>query len=423
MPKPSRLLDDKSIRHAKPRETLYKLSDGASLRLLIKPDNGKYWRYEYRFAGKQKTLALGVYPSVSLATARSKATGARKLLDEGVDPSEHKKASKAAKLAHDLDINSFKTVALEWYDRKRTGGWSPATARKAEEAIRIDLIPALGSRHVGEIRTSEVVSALQKIEERSPHMAHKAQQFCGAIIRYAITTGKREEGKFLGLRGTLKPLPESHFAKLDETELPSFMKKLEEYGGTDQTRIAIKLLMQTFVRPAELTEAPWHELDLDNALWVITKERMKMRHEHIVPLSEQSVELFRKMHKMTSGYSPYVFPSSISPRTKPMTRDTLSKALRVMGCQGEATPHGFRSFASTLLNGMGYNSDWIERQLAHKEENKTRGTYNHAQHLPERRKMMQDWSDFIDEHAKSTSNVVAGRFSHLNNTSRKLHSR
>lgn len=411
MAKPARLLDEKAIRNAKPKDSLYKLSDGASLRLLIKPDGGKYWRYEYRFAGKQKTLALGVHPSVTLTMARSKAADARKLLDEGVDPSEQKKTAKAAKKAQDLDLYSFKTVALEWYERRRTGGWAAATARKADEALTIDLIPALGTRPVGEIRTSEVVEVLHKIEKRSPHMAHKAQQYCGAIIRYAITTGKREEGKFLDMRGALKPLAESHFATFTDKDLPGFLQQLEQYGGAVQTRIAIKLLLQTFVRPAELTGAQWHEFDLDEAIWRIPPERMKMRQEHIVPLASQAVDLLRELEKMTGGYSPFLFPSLAAPKTKPMTRDTLSKVLRVMGYQGVATPHGFRSLASTTLNEMGFNPDWIERQLAHAERNKIRAAYNRAQYLPERRKMMQHWASFLDSQAiGGAKKVIAGKF-------------
>lgn len=394
MAKPAKLLDDRTIRTAKPRESLYKLSDGASLRLLIKPDGGKYWRYEYRFAGKQKTLALGVYPSVSLAVARSKAMDARKMLDDGIDPAAERKQAKAAKIEQGLHLNTFEAVANEWYLRKKTT-WSPATARKVDEALRIDLIPSLGDRDIGEIKTSDVVRTLHKIEARSPHMAHKAQQYCGAIIRYAITIGRREEGKFLDLRGVLKPLAESHFPAFSIEDLPVFLRKLNAYGGALKTKVAVNLLMRTFVRPAELTEAPWSEFNLDEAIWVIPKERMKMRNEHIVPLSSQAVDLLKALKKETE-FSPFAFPSSHAPSEKPMTRDTLSKALRTMGFQGMATPHGFRHFASTQLNEMGYNTDWIERQLAHKEANKIRGVYNNAQHLKERRKMMQDWSDFID---------------------------
>lgn len=394
MAKPSRLLDDRTIRAAKPRETLYKLSDGASLRLLIKPDGGKYWRYEYRFSGKQKTLALGVCPSVSLAEARSKAIDARKMLDDGVDPAEERKRAKAARVEQGQNLNTFEAVAIEWFTRKKIT-WAPATTRKVDEALRIDLIPALGEKDIGEIKTADVVRTLHKIEERSPHMAHKSQQYCGAIIRYAISIGRREEGKFLDLRGALKPLEESHFPSFTLSDLPAFIKKLNEYGGDLKTRTALNLLLRTFVRPAELTGAPWSEFDLDTGLWVIPAGRMKMKSDHCVPLSRQAVDLLMCLKK-ESGFTPYAFPSSHAPAEKPMTRDTLSKALRTMGFQGMATPHGFRHFASTQLNEMGYNADWIERQLAHKESNKIRGTYNNAQHLKERIRMMQEWSDFID---------------------------
>lgn len=393
-------LTDKAITNAKPEEKARKLFDGNGLLLLINPDGGKYWRLKYRYGGTEKLLALGVYPQISLAGARERAADARKLLQQDIDPSKQRKADKAAKLAAlDAEKCTFKAVALEWYERKRTGGWATATAKKANEALTIDLIPALGSRPIADLKTSEVVAALQAIEKRSPHMAHKARQYCSEIVYYSIATGKREEGKFLNLRGVLHKLEDSHFATFSDKDLPGFLRKLEEYGGAAQTRIAIKLLMLTFVRPAELTGARWAEIDLEAAEWLIPAERMKAREPHFVPLSEQALALLKELHGMTS-YSPFLFPSTREPLSKTMTRDTLSKVLRVMGYQGMATPHGFRAMASTMLNEMGFHPDWIERQLAHKEQNKIRAAYNRAQYLPERKRMMQHWADFLDGMAK-----------------------
>jgi len=233
------------------------------------------------------------------------------------------------------------------------------------------------------------------IETRSPHMADKARQYCGAIIRYAILTGKREEGRLLDLRGALNPLVESHFNTFSEKDLPGFMKKLDTYKGAAQTKIAIKLLMHTFVRPSEMVGAQWSEFNLDTAGWNISADRMKMRHPHIVPLAKQVVKLLQELRNL-NGYSPFLFPSERTPLSKSMTRDTLSKALRSMGYQGLATPHGFRATASTMLNEIGFHPDVIERQLAHKEPNKTRAAYNRAQYMAERTKMMQYWADHLD---------------------------
>lgn len=405
MARPVVALTDKAIQNAKPTDKPRRLFDGGGLHVLVNPDGSKYWRLKFLYGGKEKRLGLGVYPEVSLADARVKAAEARKLLSAGIDPSAQRKADKVATAAEQqIILDTFESVAREWYELKLTGcldgkKWAAATARKADEALTIDLIPTLGSIPIADLKTSEVKAALRAIEQRSPHMAHKAQQYCSAIVRYAITEEKREEGKFLDLRGALKPLGDNHFATFGEKDLPGFLKKLEGYGGAVQTRIAIKLLMLTFVRPSELTAAAWAEFDLDKAEWRIPAERMKMGQMHIVPLSDQAMELLRELHTMTA-YSPFLFPSERAPLTKPMSRDTLSKVLRTLGYQGMATPHGFRAMASTMLNEMGFHPDWIERQLAHQEPNKIRRAYNHAQYLAERRGMMQHWGKFLDGMAK-----------------------
>lgn len=396
MPKKIAPLTDRALVNAKPGNKPRKLFDGGGLYLLVNPDGKKYWRLKYRFGGTEKCMALGVYPQTSLADARNEANRARRLVKDGQDPMAKRKADTQAKAARvQADRNTFEAVALEWYERKKAT-WAEATARKAHEALSIDLIPFLGRRPIAELKTPEVVAALHEIEQRSPHMADKARQYCGAIVRYAITTGKREEGKFLDLRGALKPLAESHFVTFGEKELPGFLKSLEEYKGANQTRIALKLLMLTFVRPSELAGAQWKEFDLDAAEWRIPPERMKMKHPHIVPLSGQAVTLLRELSTMARQSSPFLFPGERHPQTSHMARDTLSKALRTMGYQGMATPHGFRAMASTMLNEMGFHPDWIERQLAHKETNKIRAAYNRAQYMTERKRMMQNWADFLD---------------------------
>ncbi len=400
MARPVVALTDKTIQNAKATDKPRRLFDGGGLHVLVNPDGSKYWRLKFLFGGKEKRIGLGVYPEVGLADARVKAAEARKLLGAGIDPSAQRKADKASAAAEQqLILDTFEVVARAWYELKRTRNWATATARKADEALTIDLIPALGCIPIADLKTSEVKAALRAIEQRSPHMAHKAQQYCSAIVRYAIEEEKREEGKFLDLRGALNPLGDNHFAAFGEKDLPGFLKKLDGYGGAVQTRIAIKLLMLTFVRPSELTGAAWAEFDLDAAEWRIPAERMKMKQPHIVPLSNQAMLLLRELHTMTA-YSPFLFPSERAPLTKPMARDTLSKVLRVLGYQGMATPHGFRAMASAMLNEMGFHPDWIELQLAHREPNKIRRAYNHAKHLAERRGMMQHWGKFLDEMAK-----------------------
>jgi len=402
MPKRVVPLTDTAIRKAKPSQKPRRLFDGSGIHLLINPDGSKYWRLKYLFYGNEKRISLGVYPKVTLAGARTLAAKERLKLMDGIDPAIERKTYKKAK--QDEVANTFKTVALEWFKR-RLESWSPATARKVREALEIDLIPSLGNNPISTLTTPEVVNALHLIEARSPHMADKARQYCGAIVRYAIRTGKREEGRLLDLRGSLNPLVESHFNTFSKKDLPGFMKKLEAYNGASQTKIAIKLLMHSFVRPSEMVGAQWTEFDLDAAQWRIPAERMKMRHPHIVPLAKQVVKLLQKLHPLTE-YSPFLFPNERVPLSKSMARDTLSKALRSMGFQGQATPHGFRAMASTMLNEMGTHPDVIERQLAHKEANKIRAIYNHATYLPERTKMMQHWADFLEEQQKATDYQV-----------------
>lgn len=396
MPKRIVPLTDTAIKKAKPGDKPRRLFDGGGLHVLINPDGSKYWRLKYLLHGIEKRISLGVYPKVSLAVARDLAAKERRKLMDGIDPATERKAYKKTK--QDEIANTFETVALEWYKRKLES-WAPATARKVREALEIDLIPSLGDKPISTLTTPEVVDALHAIEARSPHMADKARQFCGAIIRYAIRTGKREEGRLLDLRGALNPLVESHFSTFSEKDLPEFMKKLDTYTGSVQTRIAIKLLMHTFVRPSEMVGAQWAEFDLDTAEWRIPAERMKMRHPHIVPLAKQVVSLLQELHPLTE-YSPFLFPGERKPLSKSMARDTLSKALRTMGYKGKATPHGFRAMASTMLNEMGFHPDVIERQLAHKEANKIRAAYNRARYLTERTKMMQHWADFLGGVAK-----------------------
>lgn len=381
------------ITNAKPQGRPYKLTDEKGLYLLVVPSGGKYWRLDYRHAGKRKTLALGVYPEVSLKQAREKRDETRRILADGIDPAalrrEKRKIPSPDAVANTV---TFRISAEDWYKRKAET-WAEATARKAGEGVAL-LNEQIGDMPIESMRTFHVVDALHKIEKRSPHMAAKCRQFVQAIFRHAIRRGHRPEGSFLDLKDVLKPLPESHFPAFRKTDIPKFLKRLEDYGSI-QCRAALKLLLFTFVRPSELVGATWDEVDLDVAIWSIPPERMKMRSAHLVPLARQSVDLLRGL-RAVSLRSPFVFPSAYSPATRHMHRDTLSKALREMDFSGIAVPHGFRHFASTQLNEMGFRGDVIERQLAHKDKDAIRAIYNQAQYLDERKEMMQKWADYLD---------------------------
>lgn len=396
MPRLAKPLTDTEIRNAKPGEKPRRLFDGKGLHLLINPDGSKYWRLKYVFEGREKRISLGLYPEVTLAEARNLAISERRKLREGVDPAAERKAKKLAD--RQKYANTFKAVALEWYERKcnaPTKKWAPATARKVNEALTIDLIPRLGRRPISEITGAEVLATLRTIEARSPHMAHKARQYVGAIIREAMRTGKRDERRIIDLRDSLHQLPESHFNTFDQKDLPGFIKALDAYQGNPQTRIALKLLMHTFVRPSEMAGARWPEFDLESAEWRIPASRMKMKREHLVPLSKQVIILLKELHPLTGEY-PFLFPNERAPQSQHMARDTFSKAMRSMGFQGKATPHGFRAMASTALNETGFDPDIIEAQLAHKELNEIRRAYNRSQYVEKRAAMMQAWSDFLE---------------------------
>lgn len=385
-------LTDTACKNAKPSEKSRKLSDGQGLYLEIAPTGAKYWRLKYRFHGKEKRLAFGVYPGVSLKDARDKKEKARKLLAEGVDPAQTKKEEKLKRLIN--TTNSFETVAREWHANQKVG-WTERYAAYTIRRLEADLFPILGFRPINEITAPELLVALREIEKRgATDIAHRVLQTSGQIFRYAIVTGVGDRDISADLRGALKPHKRTHFACLEAKELPEFLSKLEEYDGDLQTKLALKLMLLTFVRTIELRGARWEEIELDKAEWRIPAERMKMKSPHIVPLSRQAIEIIKAIEQI-NGHRELLFPN----RNKPMScisENTLLFAMYRMGYHGRATTHGFRSTASTILNEHSFRSDVIERQLAHSERNKVRASYNHAQYLPERREMMQWWADYLN---------------------------
>jgi integrase len=385
-------LSDTAARNAKSKSKPYKLADGEGLFLLVMPSGSKYWRMKYFFLGKEKTLALGVYPAVPLADARDGRAHARKLLAAGKDPGETKKEIKQA--ASQQAANTFEVVAREWFE-KRKHEWAPITAEVALDRLEMHILPKLGHRPIADITSPDVLAMLRVVEDRGAlETARRVMNICGQIFRYAVATGRTERNPVPDLRGALKTPVVKHRSYLKESELPPYLKKLESYNGSPQTKLALRLLLLTFVRTNELRAAEWTEIDWHKAEWRIPADRMKMKELHIVPLSKQAIAVLRDLEKH-SGNRKYVFPNEHQPSTF-MSENTMLYALYRMGYHSRATGHGFRSTASTILNEHGFRPDVIERQLAHGERNSVRAAYNHAQYLNERREMMQWWANYLD---------------------------
>jgi len=391
-------LSDAAVRNAKPKTKSYKISDGEGLFLLVMPSGSKYWRMKYFFGAKEKLLALGVYPDISLADAREGRAQARKLLAAGKDPTEAKKEEK--RLIIQKHENTFEAVAREWHGNRQRK-WTPKYATKTLRRLEMHVFPGLGSKAIADITPQELLSVMRKIETRGPDIAHRLLQICGQIFSYAVITQRTVMNPAASLRGALAPLVKKNHAYIKPNELKEYLARLEAYEGALQTKLALKLLLLTFVRTGELRGAEWTEIDLDKAEWRIPAERMKMKDPHIVPLSRQAIAVLKKLLPLTGQWK-YVFPNQHKPAGH-MSENTVLYALYRMGYHLRATGHGFRSTASTVLNEHGFRPDVIERQLAHSERNHVRAAYNHAQYLPERREMMQWWADYLDKVAAKAS--------------------
>lgn len=389
-------LSDAKARNAKPRSKPYKIADGEGLFLLITPSGSKYWRMRYFFVGKEKLLALGVFPDVSLAEAREKRVQARKALAAGTDPGEVKKETKRQEGIK--RTNAFEIVALEWF-QQRENEWATSYSVRLRRQIERHILPKLSNRPVAEITAPEVLEMLRVIEGRGTlETAHRMMQVTGQVFMYAIATGRAERNPVPDLRGALKSPIVKHHSYLTELELPDFLEKLDAYDGGLRTKLALRFLLLTFVRSQEQRGVQWKEIDWGKAEWRIPAERMKMKQLHIVPLSRQAITVLRELEALSDN-KPYVFPNEHNPSTF-MSENTMLFALYRMGYHSRATGHGFRSTASTILNEHGFRPDVIERQLAHSERNSVRAAYNHAQYLSERREMMQWWADHLDRLAK-----------------------
>lgn len=385
-------LTDKKIKASSPRSKPYKLSDGSGMYLLVHPKGSKYWRFKYRYDGKEKLLALGVYPEITLSEARKRRDEARKSLALDKDPLLLKQQK--TQQMKGQNENTFEVIANEWLERKR-GAWTARHLFYVRRRLESDIWPSLGRKPISQIKAPELLTVIRAIELRGAlDIAHRALQTCGQIFRYAIATGKTDSDITRDLKGALKQRKSKSHAYLAEKELPEFLEKLDSYDGELLTQLALKLLLLTFVRTSELRGATWNEIDLELKEWRIPAERMKMREQHIVPLSCQSIMILEEVKSLNIS-SVYLF-SNARNHTKPLSENTLLYALYRMGYHSRATGHGFRATASTILNENGFRSDVIERQLAHGERNSVRASYNHAQYLTERREMMQWWGNFLD---------------------------
>lgn len=387
------MLTDTAIRKAKPADKTRRMFDGGGLYLEVAPSGGKWWRLKYRFGGKEKRLALGTYPETSLADARERRATARQQLAAGIDPSEQRKAEKAAGV--ERAANSFETVAREWLAKQT---WVDGYRVKVEAWMGKDVYPYIGGRPVAELNAPEFLRVARRIEERGAiESAHRVMQTCGQIMRYAIATGRADRNPVADLKGALASPPKRHHAAItDPAELGALLRAIDGYAGNPVTRAALKLSALLFVRPGELRHAEWTEIDLDAAEWNIPAGKMKMRQAHLVPLSNQAVEILRELYPLT-GHGQYVFPGGRSPR-RPMSNNAINAALRRMGYAKESmTAHGFRATARTILDEvLHYRADFIEHQLAHAVKDPNGRAYNRTAHLPERRNMMQGWANYLD---------------------------
>lgn len=381
------MLTDSQIRNARPSDRPRKLADSRGLYLHLMPNGGRYWRFDYRFNGKRKTLALGVYPDTSLAKARARHLEARERLADGADPAAAKQA-----LSED-----FETVARQWFARWKTGRNERHTVYVIRR-LEADVFPEIGSRHLSDLSASTFRDVVQTIERRGAlDIAKRVLQTCGQIMRYAMVNDLASHNPVAGVKPAdiLKPHKRRNYPRVAENELPALLRAIDGYVGSEHTRLALQLMALTFVRTAELIGARWSEFDMEKARWGIPAERMKMKTPHIVALSTQAKDILKRLREISFDQE-FVFPGDVNPK-KPMSNNTLLFALYRMGYRSRMTGHGFRGVASTILHEQGWPHEHIELQLAHQERNAVSAAYNHALYLESRATMMQAWADHLDK--------------------------
>lgn len=388
-------LNDVAIRKAKPKAKPYKLADGRGMYLLVSA-TGKYWRLDYRLEGKRKTLAMGCYPDVPLTKARERREEARQQIAGGIDPALVRKAQKQA--VGERRANSFEVIAREWHV-KHEQRWTNSHSDRIIRLLQRDIFPWLGNKPIRDITGPELLTVLRRIENRGAlETAHRALQHCGQVFRYAIATGRAERDISADLKGALPPVKGNHHAAItDPKQIGALLRAIDGYQGSFVMQCALRLAPLFFVRPGELRQAEWSEIDLDTMLWTIPAERMKMREPLLVPLATQALAILQDLYALT-GTSRYLFPSPRTPN-RPMSNNGVLSALRRMGyAKDEMTGHGFRAMARTVLDEiLEFRPDIIEQQLAHAVKDPNGRAYNRTKHLEERRRMMQVWADWLDK--------------------------
>lgn len=388
-----------TIKNAKPKSKVYRLADAKGLCLEVTPSGSKRWRFRFRFDDREQMISLGLYPEVTLIDAREKLLQVRSLLSKGINPSKVRREERETQKG----LENFESVAREWFEKNKHT-WVEEHAFQIIRRLELNIFPWLGKCNISEITPPELLKHLRRIESRGAiETAHRVMGSCGQIFRYAVATGRAERDNTQDLRNALTPVKVSHHASItDPKKIGALLNTIDDYEGYFVTKCAMRLAPLTFVRPGELRQAEWSEIDLEKSQWKIPANKMKARTTHIVPLSKQAKQVIEEIQPLT-GNSRYVFPSARTSQ-RPMSNNAVTGALRRMGyTKEEMTGHGFRSMASTLLNEQGWKWDAIERQLAHSERNNVRAAYNYAEYLPERTEMMQAWADFLDQCKEKTN--------------------
>lgn len=386
------MISDTKARQAKPRDKIYRIADAKGLALEVRPSGQKFWRYRFRLDGKANMFTIGEYPAMGLAEARQKLEEARALVAQGINPNTAKRTAVASRIKENL--TTFRSVAEEWI--ASSTHWSRNYAAQVSKTLALNAYPKIGNLPLNDITPAQMLAIINEVQSRgAPTVARNLRQWCGATFRYGITTLRCDSDPTAPLSGVVRRGKVKHHPPLKPESLPDFLRKLDGYLGYGVAKPATQLMLMTFVRTIEIRRAQWEDFDLDGALWRIPGEKMKMGTEHIVPLSRQAVALLRDVHMLT-GHRRFVFPNTRRPDVS-ISATTINRVIKYIGYAGVVSGHGFRSTASTMLHEMGYPAAIIELQLAHLERNKVKAAYNHAQYLDERRQMMQDWSDFLDQ--------------------------
>ncbi|WP_179952306.1 tyrosine-type recombinase/integrase [Marinicella rhabdoformis] len=396
-------LNISTINALKHEKKQYKVFDGGGLFLLVHPNGSKYWRLNYRYQGKQKTIALGVFGKgadhITLAKARQLAQEVKKLLAEGKDPSEEKKEQ----TAKTKGTNSFETIARQWIDSK-SEQWTERHTKAVLKTLEQNIFPYIGTDPINTITSQKLLATLRRIEKRgSLEMLKKIRQRCNGIFVFAKISGLIESNPAEGISQVLKTHKANNHRSINLSELPELVNAINTFTLEPTTKTGLLIALYTFQRTNEIRFAQWHEFDFEAGKWSIPAARMKMKRDHVVPLSKQAIEALKSLQPIT-GHYPFVFASTHKPNTQPFSENAMLFALYRMGFNGRHTVHGCRHLASTTLNEMGFDSRWIEKQLSHEDKNTIRGTYNKAEYMPERTKMMQQWADFVDQ--ADGSNIV-----------------